>query len=183
MLLLGKKVKMDQIWKDGKVIAVTVVEAEPNHISDIRTKDKNGYDAIQVSMGRHKKEYRTTSPSSVNSGDEITVELFKEGEKVKVSGITKGRGFQGTVKRYNFAGGPRTHGQKNRYRAPGSIGATAPQRVVKGRRMAGHMGVDRVTIKNLTVVKVDKENNLLLLKGAVPGHRGTLLEIRSIGNK
>src|SRR6185312_595687 len=108
------------------------------------------------------------------------VELFKEGEKVRVSGITKGRGFQGVVKRHNFGGGPKTHGQKNRYRAPGSIGSTAFQRVVPGRRMAGHMGTERVTIKNLVVAAIDVEKNLIMLRGAVPGAKGGLLEISTV---
>ena len=111
-------------------------------------------------------------------GAPITVESFVEGEKVRVSGITKGRGFAGVVKRHGFHGGPKTRGQKNRHRAPGSIGSTAFQRVVPGRRMAGHMGVERVTIKNLVVAAVDKENNLIMLRGAVPGVRGVILEIR-----
>jgi large subunit ribosomal protein L3 len=136
-------------------------------------------------LGKKKREFRKTSFEPVDAsqfevGADITVESFKEGDKVRVSGIMKGRGFQGVVKRYNFAGGPKTHGQKNRHRAPGSIGSTAFQRVVPGRRMAGHMGVTRVTIKNLTVAAIDKENNLLFLKGAVPGVTGGLLEISNL---
>src|SRR3989344_7226339 len=137
MKVTGKKVKMTQIWKDGKVVPVTVIKCAD----------------------------KTEFP-------------FKEGDLVKVRGQVKGRGFQGGVKRHGFHGGPKTHGQKNRHRAPGSIGSTAPQRVVPGRRMAGHMCVERVTIKNLEVASVDVEKNILMLKGAVPGHRGALLEIR-----
>ena len=112
-------------------------------------------------------------------GDEITVVTFQEGDKVRVSGLTKGRGFQGVVKRHGFAGvGGATHGQKNRQRHPGSIGSTAFQRVVKGRRMAGHMGTERVTVKNLAVAAVDAEKNIIYLRGAVPGMRGAILEIR-----
>ena len=116
-------------------------------------------------------------------GDKIDVSIFKEGDLVEVSGITKGKGFQGVVKRHGFHGGPKTHGQKNRLRAPGSIGSTAMQRVVKGRRMAGRMGGDRVTVKNLEIITVDPENNILEVKGAVPGRKGTLLEIRKIESR
>mgnify|MGYP001590659033 FL=1 len=142
-MVLVKKLKMSQIWKDKEVIPVTVLKAEPK------------------TQGNH------------------DVSVFREGELVRVSGISKGKGFQGTVKRHGFAGGPKTHGQKNRHRAPGSIGSTAPQRVFPGRKMAGHMGSVRVTVKNLEIVKVDKENNLLMVRGAVPGANGGLVEIRS----
>lgn len=109
--------------------------------------------------------------------DESVFSQLKEGEKVSVSGMSKGRGFQGVVKRHGFHGGPKTHGQKNRHRAPGSIGPTAPQRVVKGRKMAGHMGAERVTVKNLTIAAIDQEKKIVFLKGAVPGARGTIVEI------
>ncbi len=181
--ILGKKVKMTQIWKDGKVVPVTVVSAAPNKVSMVRTKERDGYEAVQVLSGRTKVEFRNRKAYPIEmekfaEGAEATVGNFKEGDRVRVSGTMKGRGFQGTVKRYNFAGGPKTHGQKNRHRAPGSIGSTAFQRVVPGRRMAGHMGDYRVTIKNLVVAQIDKENNLLYLRGAVPGARGGMLEIR-----
>lgn len=169
---------MTQIWKDDKtVVPVTVVKAEPNKVSLVRTKEKDGYEAVQVALGKTKREFRTVDNAQPKVGDEITVDVFKEGDFVRVSGTTKGRGFQGVVKRHGFGGGPKTHGQKNRFRAGGSIGSTAPQRVTPGRRMAGHMGDERVTIKNLKVVGVDKENGFLFLKGAVPGARGGLLEI------
>jgi large subunit ribosomal protein L3 len=177
--ILGKKLKMTQVWKDGKVLPVTVVHAEPNTVTLIRTNERDGYQAAQVSLGTKKKtkrEFRTDA--SMEKGSSIDVSVFAEGDKVSVSGTTKGKGFAGVVKRHGFAGGPKTHGQKNRHRHPGSIGATAFQRVVPGRRMAGHMGVDRVTVKNLVVAQVDKENNLIFLKGAVPGARGGILEIR-----
>ncbi len=182
--ILGKKLKMTQIWKDGKVIPVTVIHAEANAVAMVRTKEKDGYEAVQVSFGKEKREFRdrTAHPVSVADfkvGDAVAVDSFKEGEKVMVSGIMKGRGFAGVVKRYNFAGGPKTHGQKNRHRHAGSIGSTAFQRVVPGRRMAGHMGTTRVTIKNLVVAEVDKEKNLIFLHGAVPGARGGMLEIRN----
>lgn len=189
---------MAQIWKDDKVIPVTVIEAGPVVVSQVRTKEKDGYEAIQVGFGekkakrikkpqkghfkdlgnfRHVKEFRIND-KEYKVGETLTVEQFSEGDKVKVSGLNKGRGFQGTVKRHGFAGGPKTHGQKNRLRAPGSIGATAPQRVTPGKRMAGHMGQERVSIKNLKVVAVDKNKNILMVKGAVPGFKGILLEIR-----
>ena len=197
--ILGKKLKMTQIWKEVdvkvvkdkkvvtvkvlKVLPVTVVQAEPNKVTLLRTKKRDGYEAIQVAMGKTKKEFRTRTahPEDVakfNVGDEVTVGGFAEGDKVRISGISKGKGFQGVVKRYNFRGGPATHGQKNRQRHPGSIGSTAFQRVVPGRRMAGHMGMDRKTTKNITVAHVDIEKNQIFLKGAVPGMRGTVVEIR-----
>ena len=181
--ILGKKLKMTQIWKDGKVVPVTVVNALPNLVSAHLTKEKNGYEAVQLSLGRTKKEFRKKQNAAWKLedfavGSKVTVGNFKEGEKVSVSGLNKGRGFQGVVKRHNFGGGPKTHGQKNRLRAPGSIGSTAFQRVVKGRRMAGHMGMERVTTKNLVVAAIDTKHNLIMLRGAVPGMRGVLVEIR-----
>jgi large subunit ribosomal protein L3 len=187
--ILGKKLKMTQIWKDGKVVPVTVVEARPNKVAILRTKEKDGYEAVQVSVGGGRgkkatvKEFRNRLANPVEMakfavGDAVTVAAFKEGDKVRVSGTMKGRGFAGVVKRYNFAGGPKTHGQKNRHRAPGSIGSTAFQRVVPGRRMAGHMGTTRVTVKNLIVTEVDPKKNLIMLRGSAPGSRGGILEIR-----
>ena len=176
MFILGKKVKMTQVWKDKRVLPVTVIEARPNTVTLVRTEARDGYDAVQLSLGRAKCESRR-HPLDMKLGDTVDVSVFAEGDVVAVSGLTKGRGFQGVVKRHGFGGGPKTHGQKNRFRAPGSIGSTAPQRVVPGRRMAGHMGQERVTVRNLKVVTVDKENNLLMLRGAVPGARGTVLEI------
>jgi len=190
---------MSQIWKDDKIVPVTLIQAGPITITQIRTKEKDGYEAAQAGFDatkkkinkpekghlkdlgdfRHLKEFKVLELESLKVGDVLTVEQFNEGDKVKVSGLNKGRGFQGGVKRHGFAGGPKTHGQKNRHRAPGSIGATAPQRVMPGLRMAGHMGTERVTVKNLKVVLVDKENNILALKGAVPGMKGILLEIRN----
>jgi large subunit ribosomal protein L3 len=181
--MLGKKSNMTQVWKDGKVVPVTAVSVLPNKITLIREKKRDGYEAVQVALGKARREFRNfpghpLETAKFNPGDEVTVSVFQEGDKVRVSGLTKGRGFQGVVKRHGFAGGPKTHGQKNRWRAPGSIGSTAFQRVVKGRRMAGHMGMERVTIKNLVVAGVDAEKNVLYLRGAVPGMRGTILEIQ-----
>ena len=152
--ILGKKSNMSQLWKDGKVVPVTAVSALPNKVTLVREKKRDGYEAVQVALGRTRREFRNfpghpLETAKFNLGDEVTVAVFQEGDKVRVSGLTKGRGFQGVVKRHGFAGGPKTHGQKNRWRAPGSIGSTAFQRVVKGRRMAGHMGMERVTVKNL----------------------------------
>ncbi|MBI2888351.1 MAG: 50S ribosomal protein L3 [Candidatus Liptonbacteria bacterium] len=190
MFILGKKLKMDQIWKDKKVIPVTVIKAAPNTVSLMRTAAKDGYEAVQLALGKYKREFSTKGgfasggkvPAEFpfKKGDVVTVGAFSEGDMVRVSGTTKGRGFQGVVKRHGFSGGPKTHGQKNRHRMPGSIGNTTPQRVIPGRRMAGHMGVDRVTVKNLVVAGVDKEKNILLLRGAVPGARGGFLEIEKI---
>ncbi len=182
MFILGKKLKMTQVWKGDAVVPITVVAAEPNKISMVRTKERDGYEAVQVAHGKTKVEFRNRRGelrmADYKEGAEVAVDVFKEGDIVRVSGLTKGRGFQGVVKRHGFGGGPKTHGQKNRFRAPGSIGSTAFQRVVPGRRMAGHMGTDRVTVKNLKVMGVDKEKNLIFLKGAVPGARGGMLEIR-----
>jgi len=176
--ILGKKLKMSQIWKDDKVIPITLVQAGPVKITQIRTKDKDKYEAVQVALEKKKKEFRVQS-SEFKVGDRLDVSQFQEGDKVKVSGLNKGKGFQGVVKRHGFHGGPKTHGQKNRWRAAGSIGATAPQRVMPNKKMAGRMGQERKTIKNLQIVGVDKEKNILIIKGAVPGRKGTLLEIRS----
>jgi large subunit ribosomal protein L3 len=184
MFMIGKKMKMTQIWKDDRIVPVTLISVEPNTVSIVRTKDKDGYEAVQLKLGRTHKEFRAgrgpkaEDAVSLNAGDNVEVSGFKEGDKVHVRGIMKGRGFQGVVKRYNFAGGPKTHGQKNRLRAPGSIGSTAPQRVWPGRRMAGHMGGTTVTVKNLKVVEVDPEKKTLAVKGAVPGTTGSILEIR-----
>ncbi len=180
--ILGKKFKMSQLWQGEKIVPVTVVHAMPNKVTMIRTTTRDGYQSVQVQLGKTKREFRngknaTFASESFKEGAEVTVEAFKEGDIVRVAGITKGRGFQGVVKRHGFHGGPKTHGQKNRLRAPGSIGNTTPQRVIPGRRMAGHMGDVRQTVKNLEVVGVDKEKNFLMIKGAVPGARGGILEI------
>lgn len=193
--ILGKKLKMSQIWKDDKVIPVTLIQAGPVVITQIRTKEKDGYEAVQIGFGetkkinkpikghlknlgnfRNLKEFKVQSPE-FNVGNTLDVSQFQEGDKVKVSGLNKGKGFQGVVKRHGFHGGPKTHGQKNRWRAAGSIGATAPQRVMPNKKMAGRMGQERQTIKNLKIAGIDKEKNILMIKGAVPGSRGSLLEI------
>jgi len=192
---LGNKLKMSQIFDEkGNVIPVTLIEAGPCFITQIKTKERDGYEAIQIGFKKIKekkvKKTQKTKPfkylrefkddiSKYKIGQKIDVSLFQEGEKIKISGISKGKGFAGGVKRWGFAGSPATHGTKDTQRAPGSIGMRWPQRVVKGRRMAGRMGSERVTIKNLQIVKIDPENNLIAIKGAIPGRRGTLLEIYS----
>ena len=180
--ILGKKMRMTQIWQGEKVIPVTVVKAAPNQVSLIRTSEKDGYEAAQLALGKTKREFRLTGREEVKleTGQKVDVSSFKEGDKVKVSGLNKGRGFQGVVKRHGFAGGPRTHGQKNRLRHPGSIGSTAFQRVVPGRRMGGRMGQERISVQNLYVAAIDTEKQLIMIKGALPGMPGTLLEIRKV---
>lgn len=197
--ILGKKIGMTQIFdKEGNQIPVTLVEAGPCFVTQIKTKEKDGYEAVQIGFEKIKKEKKIKKPlqhkpyrylrefrgknldiGQYKEGQEINVSVFQEGEKVKVSGISKGKGFAGVVKRWGFAGRPKTHGTKHELRAPGSIGSKTPARVVKGRKMAGRAGGERVTIKNLEIVKVDKERNILAIKGAVPGSKGSLLEIVS----
>lgn len=180
--ILGKKLKMTQLWKDNKVIPVTMIKVDENLVSFVRTKERDGYRAVQVTSGRTKREFRTDRNAHLElpefkTGEAIPLSSFSEGDAVTASGISKGRGFQGVVKRHGFHGGPKTHGQKNRFRAPGSIGSTAPQRVVPGKRMAGHMGTERITVKNLRVAGVDVEKNILMLRGAVPGSTGGWIEV------
>ncbi len=176
---------MSQIWKEGKVIPVTLIEVSKNKVTIVRTKERDGYDAVQLASGKKKREFKfSASPSAKKEdyqlGAEFDVSAFKEGDVIRVTGISKGRGFQGVVKRHGFGGGPKTHGQKNRLRAPGSIGSTAPQKVFPGRKMAGRMGSDRVTIKNLKIAGIDADKNILMIKGAVPGAIGGLIQISRI---
>jgi len=206
--ILGTKEEMTQIFdKEGVVHPVTIINAGPITITQIKENEKDGYDSVQVGFGERKekninkplkghfkdlgnfkfvKEFSAQGGSvldgeqSPKTGDKMDVSIFEEGDNVVVSAISKGKGFQGVVKRHNFAGGPRSHGQKHSERKPGSIGSTGPQRVFKGTRMAGRMGTDRITVKNLKIVQIDKENNKLFVKGAVPGRRGTLIEVRSL---
>ena len=202
--ILGKKENMMQCFLEGgKVVPVTVVSAGPLIVTQVKKEDIDGYTAVQVAYEEQKESRATkahlshvkknlTERESVSAynhlrefrdieeiapGDRITVSVFKEGDVVTVSGISKGKGFQGVVKRHGFHGGPRTHGQKHSEREPGSIGGGLRNRVPKGMRMAGRMGGDKITIKNLEIVGVDSENNQLLIKGAIPGRRGTLVEI------
>ena len=194
---------MSQLFTDtGRVVPVTLVRAAPNIVVGLKTKERDGYAAVQVGTGvrregliskpqrgqfgdlgnfRYVREFRVDTAVSAARGDTIGVDAFHEGDAVKVSGISKAKGFQGVVKRHGFHGAPKTHGTKHAHREPGSIGGgggRAGGRVAKGIRMAGRMGGERVTVKNLKVIKVDAKENVLVLKGAVPGRRGTLLEIR-----
>ena len=196
--LLGKKLGMTQVFDvAGNAIPVTVIQTGPLTVIQAKTKGKDGYPALQLGFGSRKGK-RIAKPqrmawqglgnfevtreargmSGKRRGETIDVTQFQEGDIVKVAGISKAKGFQGVVKRHGFHGAPATHGTKHAHRQPGSIGSTWPQRVVKGRRMAGRMGGERVTVRNLEVVKVDTERQLIAVKGAVPGRRGTLLEIR-----
>ncbi len=202
--LIAKKLGMSQIYEDGKAIPVTILEAEPGVITQIKTKEKDGYDAIQVGFidtkehrltkpvankfkkadiapKRVLKEFRTEKISDYSIKDEIKLEIFDEGEIVDVIGTTKGKGFAGVMKRHNFAGGPDGHGSMFNRRV-GSIGnCEFPGRVVKGRKMPGHYGNVRVTIKNLKIVKIDADKNIIAIKGAVPGSKGEYVNIMKKG--
>jgi len=191
--ILGKKIKMSQIFdEDGKVIPITLIQAGPCFITQIKQKEKDGYNALQIGFGKKKKAKKTDKDKEfhylresrdekqeLKVGDKIDVSIFKEGDKIKVSGISKGKGFQGAVKRWGFHGKSASHGVKHEHRTLGSVGSTDAARVFKGKKMPGRMGYERVTRKNLKVVKIDIENNLIAVKGAVPGRQGTLLEITS----
>ena len=204
MFILGKKIGMTQMFSSvGLVTPITVIQVSPNVITQVRTKEKDGYLAVQLGFGSKKKinkplaghlkglnnsrylrEFRINEGVDFGiRGTEISISSFKEGEVVDVCGISKSFGFQGVVKRHGFAGASRTHGTKHAHREPGSIGSTWPQRVIKGKKMAGRMGGERKTVKNLTIMKIDQENNLLAVSGAVPGRKGVLLEITKSGTK
>jgi len=211
--IIGKKVGMTHLFAaDGTVTPVTVIKAGPCVVVQKKSAaGRDGYDAVQLGLVEDRpvklknvnkpmrghfektggglpptrvlKEFRTEGPVDQNVGDQVLVDLFGEGEHVDVIGRSKGRGFQGTVKRHNFSRGPETHGSMN-VRRPGSIGQSAyPSRVIKGTRSSGHMGDDRVTIKGLTVARVDVENNLLMIRGAVPGANGTVVVVRKAAKK
>jgi large subunit ribosomal protein L3 len=202
--ILGKKVGMSQVFvqgdKETRVVPVTVVEADSCYVAQVKTKEADGYEAVQVAFEESKRankpmaghlnalgkffkflrEFRTEgADNKLVTGDKVDVSIFSEGDKVKVTGVSKGKGFQGAMKRHGFHGGPATHGQKHSKRRVGSIGATYPERVIKGKRMAGRMGGDQVTQVGLEIVRVDAEQNLLLIKGCVPGNNGSLLKIVS----
>jgi large subunit ribosomal protein L3 len=194
--ILGKKIKMSQIFdKEGNCIPVTIVEAGPCYVTQLKTKEKDGYEAVQIGFEKLKEKKITKSkqkkpfrylkefrddPKNYQLGQEINVSIFKEGDLVSVSGVSKGKGFQGGVKRWGFSGRPSSHGTKHEERTLGSVGASTPSRVIKGKKMPGRTGGERVTIKNLEIVKIEPEKNLLYIKGAVPGSRGSLLEIKSV---
>ena len=200
--IYGKKLGMTQIFNDADVLVpVTVIQAEPNTICQIKTTETDGYEAVQLGFGaikakkvnkpmaghfaklgvepvRHLREVRVSDASKYNVGDTVTLANFAEVKKVDVTGTSKGKGFAGVMRRYNFAGGPGGHGA-HFHRAPGSIGQCAtPSRVFKGVRLPGHMGCDTVTVKNLEVVRVDAEQNLILVKGAVPGGKNGIVRVR-----
>ena len=195
---------MTQLFaEDGTVTGVTVVEAGPCVVTQVRTQERDGYDAIQLGFGdtpdrlvakpqlglfkkagvapkRHLREERLSAPATLDVGASITVENFSEGELIDVVGTTKGRGFAGTIKRWNFSKQSRSHGNSKHHRAPGGIGRTYSTHhgVPKNKKMSGHFGTDRVTVQNLEVVKIDEERNLVFLRGAVPGHRSSYLILR-----
>ncbi|HEY4484647.1 MAG TPA: 50S ribosomal protein L3 [Candidatus Paceibacterota bacterium] len=163
--------------ENGKVTPVTVILAEPMSVSQIRTQEKDGYPAVQLGNSKKKKELRGQAEET-KLGDIIDVSVFSIGDSVKVSGLSKGKGFQGAMKRHGFHGMPASHGHKHVKRHVGSIGQRFPQHTLKGLRMAGRMGGDRVSVRGLSVVSIDKENNLLAVNGAVPGRKGTILEVK-----
>lgn len=201
--MIGYKLGMTQMFDEAGVVhPVTVVECGPNVVTQVRTIERDGYEAVQLGfdidkrlnkpeqghrkasgyMSRHLREVKADSADGFEVGQRIDADVFAVGELVDVTGTSKGRGFQGGMKRHGFNGGPKTHGQSDRWRAPGSIGASAtPGRVFKGMRMAGHMGHERVTVQNLKVLRVDMERNLLLIEGSVPGpNKGVVVVRRAV---
>lgn len=203
--LLGKKIRMTQVFDEkGLVHPVTVIAAGPCYVTQVKTSEVDGYDAVQVGYSELKekhlkrpqgglfkklgikpqkylREFANFYNKEVKPGDELKVDIFKEGESVRISGISKGRGFQGVMKRHNFSGANKTHGQSDRMRAPGSLGqSSSPSRVFKGIKMGGRMGTDRVTIAATRVIKIDQEKNLIFVKGPVPGTTDSLVEIQKL---
>ncbi len=198
--ILGRKENMFSfVGSDGRATAATLLSVGPLVVTQVKSEETEGYTSVQVGYGTRNpkniskavqghtkdlgnfaeiREFRVDDTSAWKKGDTIDASLFTEGDMVTVSGISKGKGFQGVVKRHNFAGGRRSHGQKHSEREPGSIGSTGQQKISKGRRMGGRMGSDRITIKGLRVLGVDTTNGKILVSGCVPGHRGTLLEIK-----
>jgi len=198
--ILGRKIGMTQLFVEDCAVGATVIEAQPCTIVQIKTVESDGYNALQlgydrvkeskatkpllghyqkadVAPHRHLFEIRVENPEEYNVGDTIGVDIFAEGEKIDVVGVSKGLGFQGVVKRWDFAGGPKSHGS-HFHRRPGSVGmCVKPGRVMKGKKLPGHMGARRVTVKGLQVLRVDPERNLLVLKGGTPGARGTILQL------
>ena len=201
LAILARKVGMTQVFVEGAAVGTTVVETQPCTVAQVKTVESDGYNAIQLAYEkieerkvtrplqghykragvpphRHLFEARVEDPSAYNVGDKVGVEIFSEGEKIDVVGTSRGLGFQGVIKRWNFAGGPKTHGS-HFHRRPGSVGnCVNPGRVVKGKKLPGQTGNRRVTVKGLKVLRVDPERNLLLLKGSTPGARGRLLQLR-----
>ncbi len=199
--MIGRKIGMTQLFREDGEVVVTAIEAGPCFVTQVKTEAKDGYSAVQLGFGetkrlnspqkghlkdvgqlRYLREFDVEDVKSVQVGQRIDVDMFKTGDLIDVIGVSKGKGFAGVVKRHHFAGGPKTHGQSDRHRAPGSIGATtSPGRVLKGTRMAGRMGNRRVTARNLKVIDVDLARHLLLVKGAVPGAKKGLLLIKKAG--
>jgi len=197
--LLGKKIGMSQRFRaDGTVVPVTLISATPNTVTALRTPEKDGYTAVQLGFGEHKKQNKPIAGhlkdlpavetmrevrdlTGFERGAQLAVSQFALGEFVDVVGLSKGKGFQGVVKRHHFAGGPRTHGHKDNARMPGSIGAGGNQHVIKGTRMGGHMGDERVTVKNLEVMEIDEAKHTVAVKGAVPGATGSLVVLKLSG--
>lgn len=186
---------MSQIFNEkGEIVPVTVIKAGPCFITQIKNKEKDGCEGIQIGFeklkenkitkSKKKKPYRILKEfkamSEAKVGDKISVDIFKQGDKVSASSISKGKGFQGVVKRHGFSGGPATHGHRHVLRTPGSIGSAFPQKVFKGKKMPGRAGGERITVSNLKIVSIDSKNNALAIKGAIPGPNGELVEIRSI---
>ena len=202
--IIGRKLGMTQIFReDGKVEAVTAIEAGPCTVIQVKTAAKEGYNAVQLGFGqakrlsspqqghlkgrgqfKHLREFKTDDVNNIKLGDKVDVSLFQAGDLVDITGVSKGKGFAGVVKRHHFAGGPKTHGQSDRHRAPGSIGSTtSPGRVWKGTRMAGRMGNMQVTARHLEVFEADLTRNLLVVRGAVPGTTNGLLLIKKSGRR
>ena len=203
--IIGKKIGTTQVFQDnGRADCVTAIQAGPCAVVQVKKMEKDGYDSVQLGfepvrrlnkpeeghvrqsgeLYRYLREVGADDLSGVEVGGKVDVSMFQPGDKVDATGWSKGRGFAGGVKRHHFAGGPKTHGQSDRHRAPGSIGAgTSPGRVIKGLKMAGHMGNARITVRNLQVVVSDPERNLLLVRGAVPGARNSLLLISKAGQR
>jgi large subunit ribosomal protein L3 len=195
--LIGKKLGMTHLYKDGEEVVVTAIEAGPCFVTQVKTEKKDGYNAAQLGFRETKKltsplkghlkdvgnfrylrEFKIGDLKELKRGQKVDVDIFKSGDRVNISGISKGKGFAGGVKRYHFRGGPKTHGQSDRLRAPGSVGSTtSPGRVFKGLRMAGHMGHENVTTRGIEVVDVNLEHHVMLVKGAVPGSKNGLLLI------
>ena len=200
--LIGKKIGTTQVFREDKSAdCITVIRVESCVVTQVKTIERDGYSSVQIGTVQSKKtnmplkghmakidndykvlkEFDLLDSSEINAGDMFDVGIFKVGEKVNVSALSKGKGFAGTVKRHGFHGGPKTHGQSDRHRAPGSVGAgSSPGRVFKGKKMSGHMGASKVTVRNLEVILADVDRGIMFLKGAVPGHRNSLVSINKV---
>ena len=179
MYIIGRKLKMTQVWdKEDNVIAVTQVKCKTNEVIDLKEKEKDGYEALVLTDGCVKKEFPLVSDENYKKGAKVEIDIFKEGDTIKVTSVSKGKGTQGVVKRHGFKGGFATHGHRHDLRQAGSIGSAFPQHVMKGKKMAGRMGNEQVTVKNLEVIKINKEDNTLFIKGGVPGRKDTVIFIK-----